>query len=703
MRALARLANRFPWAVVGVAAAFATLAGMFGGPVAGLLSGGGFTVPGSESDRAAAQVQSATGALSDPVLILIRPGATVTSPAARVEVESVRTRVAADPDVKSVLGFYETGSQAFVSRSGDETYLAVQLRPSADAGAAATRIASSLRGDPDVEVGGSALIQSQVQSQVKHDLAMAELLAFPLLFLLSLWVFRGVIAALLPLMSGGIAILGAFLGLRLVILHTPISIFALNLVTGMGLGLAIDYSLFIISRFREELAAGVDVETAISRTVTTAGRTVLFSSLTVAVALASLAVFPELFLYSMAIGGVIVALMASAAALLVLPAVLRLLGPRVNSLAPRSWHRPQDLGRGGWYRLALVMLRRPALAAAGAAIFMVALGLPFLGIRFTSVDATVLPTSYSSRQVSDTVNRDFPSGSSRTLYVVMEAPASASSEVAAFTQRLGAIPEVSLVSYRPIGGSTWEIDVTPRHGLYSPQVASLVTQIRALGSAHPFLVGGVSANFVDLQASLAHGLPIAIAIVAGGAMLLLLLMTGSVLLPIKAVLMNLLTLSAAFGSLVLIFQRGNLEWLLRFTSQGALESTQPVLLFALVFGLSTDYGVFLLARIKEAKDGGASNSDAVAIGLGRTGRIVSAAALLFCVAIGAFATSQIVFIKELGVGTALGVLIDATVVRGVLVPSLMALLGDWNWWAPAALNRLQGRLNWEPTEPVRAS
>jgi RND superfamily putative drug exporter len=491
---------------------------------------------------------------------------------------------------------------------------------------------------------------------------------------------------------GGITILGAFLGLRIATGLVPLSIFALNLITGMGLGLAIDYSLFMVSRYREELAAGHSVGAALRRTMSTSGRTILFSSLTVAAAMASLLVFPERFLYSMGIGGVITSLTACAVALLVLPAVLRLLGHRVNALAPRRWQQPLEAEAGFWAALARRVMARPVLAAAASGALLLSLGLPFLGVKFTSVDTNVLPAKYSSRQVAEALDSDFSQNPAPSLYAVFEGGAVTGQEVKAFADRVQGLGEVKSVSVRQAGATAWEVDVQARHGVYSDQVRELVSSIRGLGADHPYLVGGRAATFVDLQSSLLDHLPLALGIVACATIVILFLMTGSVLLPLKSVLMNIVTLSAAMGILVLVFQDGNLTGLLRFTRQGALESTQPVLLFAIVFGLSTDYGVFLLSRIKELRDSGLSNRESVVRGLGRTGRIVSAAALLFCVAIGAFATSEIVFIKELGVGTAIGVLLDATIVRGLLVPALMRLLGGWNWWAPSPLRWLHERL-----------
>jgi uncharacterized membrane protein YdfJ with MMPL/SSD domain len=706
---LARLVNGRPWVVVGVAIAFAALSGVFGGPVAKSLQVGGFQDPSSQSTLAIARLQSASGVRADGgIVALVKTPDGATSDAAMVEVKKVYSVMSADPDIAQVLTYYVTHDPSMVARDGSSTTVIGYWKQVSDQEAVngATRLADALKGDPNVKLGGFAAVNHQLNILITGDLAHAELLAFPILFLLSLWVFRGLIAALLPPLVGGVVILGAFLFLRGVAEAHAVSIFALNLATGMGLGLAIDYSLFMVSRFREEMAGGLTPDAAIRVTMRTAGRTVLFSSLTIAAAAASLTVFKINFLWSMGVAGVIVALTACLVALTVLPAVMRLLGPRVNWAAPRRWQQQVTSASGTsgfWYRFSHFVMRRPIPLAAGSAALLIALGLPFAGIRFNSVDQTDLPSSSDARQVSDTLIRDYGKPTGASLTVVVEAPTFAATEVQAFANGLSSVSGVTQITTpQPVGTDTWKFGVQTNLGNFDNATQQLVRDIRAAPAQYPVLVSGQAAAFVDLQASLASRLPLAIALVAGATVVLLFLMTGSVVLPIKAVVMNLLTLSAAFGVLVLIFQDGRFENLLQYTSQGALESTQPVLLFAIVFGLSTDYGVFLLTRIKEAHDAGVPNTEAVATGLQRTGRIITAAALLFCVAIGAFATSQIIFIKELGIGIAAGVLVDATIVRAFLVPSLMALLGRWNWWAPRPLRWLYTRAGLSEGAPTVA-
>lgn len=683
-------------AVVAIAAA-----GVFGGPVVALLgSDDDFDDPSAEAIRAHDALTEATGA--EPgvdVVALVRLDATFGSAGARARIAEIERILASEPAVAYVNAPAARGpAAAQVSEDRRSAFVAAGFRAGVPRSDVAVELQERLEQVPGVTVGGAVIAQEQVGEQVSEDLARAELLAFPILFVLSLVVFRSVVAALLPLAVGMATILVTFALLRLVNTVEPMSVFAVNLITGLGLGLAIDYSLFVVSRFREELARRSSTSAALRATMTSAGRTVLFSALTVAAALAALIVFRQRFLFSMGIGGVLVALTAAAVSLTLLPALLAALGPRVDALSPRRWklalHRDAANVRAGfWYRLSQSVMRRPAIVAGVTALVLIAAGLPFLRIEFTGVDATVLPPERSARVVADVLSEEFPEGSGPPLYIALRGEASDAPAVAAYAERLERLPGAERVSVAPAPeGGLWRIDVVPRGGLLDESSKQLVADVRAVPAPATALVGGGTANFVDNQSSLANHLPAAIGLLCATTLVILFLMTGSLILPVKTLLMNLLTLSAAFGLLVLIFQDGRFENLLGFTSQGALESSQPILLFAVAFGLSTDYGVFLLTRIKEARDAGLSDREAVAVGLERTGRIITFAALLFCIAIGAFATSEVIFIKQVGVGTALAVLIDATLVRALLVPSLMALLGRWNWWAPAPLRRVHARL-----------
>jgi RND superfamily putative drug exporter len=424
---------------------------------------------------------------------------------------------------------------------------------------------------------------------------------------------------------------------------------------------------------------------------------VFFSSLTVAAALASLLVFPQRFLYSMGLGGALVALIAASVALIVLPAVLALLGHRVNSLAPKFLQRRAErdarpMTSGFWYRLSQFVMRSPGRIAAMSAAFLIALGIPLLGIKFTWVDAQILPSDQSARQVDDVIRAEFPPFRDTPIRLLVEdANPKALQDVQSELRDTEGV--VAVNPPRPLRGGDGVVEAVSDSPYLDERNREAVRHIRALPSpaGSDVLVTGSTAQFLDFQSSLKDHLPISLAITIVATLIVLFLMTGSVVLPIKQLVMNGLNLSAVFGILVFVFQDGRLEGLLDYRSQGAIEQTMPILLFAIAFGLSTDYGVFLLSRIKEARDRGASDSECIAIGLERTGRIVTAAAVLFAVAIGAFATSEIIFIKENGIGTALAVLIDASIIRALLVPSLMELLGHWNWWAPKPLRRLHDR------------
>jgi uncharacterized membrane protein YdfJ with MMPL/SSD domain len=681
---LANLAHGRARRVLVVAAIFFLAAGALGGSVADRLHPYGAEDPATESARANRLLENA-GYRETGVVVLVE-GVRVADPQDRERVERIERALTARDDVASVTGYYDTRSRDFVSRSGNATYMIVALRATEDKQVqdAGEAIEKELSGWPGVKVGGSAVAAAQVNKQVEEDLRTAELLAFPLLLLLSFFFFRSLVAALLPLLVGALTIVGTFLLLRVASDVTSISIFALNLVTGLGLGLAIDYSLFVVSRYREEIAKHGPGVAAMRRTMRTAGRTVLFSSLTVAVALASLTVFPQRFLYSMGLGGALVALLGATVALTVLPAVLTVLGTRVNALAPRFLQRRADRDSrrdeaGVWYRLSRFVMRRPAPVATVTALVLIVLGLPFLGIRFNRPDAQVLPQSASAHQVDDALHREFPSVRDTPIRVAVTGDRDT---VTRIREQVGSVPGIASINPpRRVGNGVTVIEAISPHAELSGESQATVERIRSLPEppGAGLLVTGGAAEFLDLQDSLVDHLPLAIVI---------------------AVLATVIILSAVFGILVLIFQDGRLEGLFDYTSQGAIEQTMPLLIFAVAFGLSTDYGVFLLSRIKEARDSGAADSEAIAVGIERTGRIVTAAALLFAIAIGAFATSEIIFIKENGIGTALAVLIDASIIRALLVPSLMAMLGRWGWWAPRPLRRLHRRIGRSEMDPV---
>jgi len=699
---IARVSHAHPIRVIIAALVIAAAALAIGFTLIGNLSASGFNDPNSESVRAQEEIVAATGASAVPSLVaIVDPGVPVASPKGQAEVNRVATVMKDDPDVARVAG-PSAATPDLTSKDGSKAAVVAYFGDinEDESQRAAARLDDELSAMPGVTVGGAWTAASETSSIVGEDLFRAELIAFPLLFLVSLWVFRGLVAALLPPLMGALVIFGGFFFLGVGNEVFGLSVYALNLVTGLGLGLAIDYSLLMVSRYREEIAAHGATAEALANTVRTAGKSVIYSAVTVAAALAALMIFPQNFLFSMGFGGLVVAIVAAIVAVGVLPAVMALLGTRINALAPRRWRARSEAAdtveeSGGWYRLSQFVMRRPVTVALVSAAFMVLLALPAFGVKFTTTDSSVLPQSANARQVDQMLTREFPGGNATPIFISADAPNTpqASRKLADVAKEIRDMPSAAEVAPpRFVGDRTWQIDATSRYRALDDRTIDLVQEIQALDTPYPSKVGGFTALFVDQRSSLASHLPWAALVIVAVTIIALFLMTGSVLLPIKAVIMNVLTLGATLGVLVLIFQDGRFEGFLRYDSQGAVDLTQPILIGALAFGLSTDYAVFLLSRIKEIRDSGGGERESVALGLQRTGRVVTAAALLFCIAMGAFATSRIVIIKELGIGTAVAVALDATIVRALLVPSLMALLGKWNWWAPGPLRRLHARI-----------
>ena len=559
------------------------------------------------------------------------------------------------------------------------------LKTGAAAKTVAAKVESAFRGDRDVTIGGSAISNAQIGSTVSKDLLFSEVIVAPLLIALALLFFRGR-AAVMPLVVGITTVLGTFLALTGVNEVYGLSVFALNLVIGLGVGLSVDYTLFILSRFRDELADGASSSSAITTAMTTAGRTVVFSALTVALALATLAVFPLNFAISMGLAGAVTALVAAAAALVISPALLAMWGIKLaRPAAVRSTDR--------WTRFARGVMRRPGAIAVVTAAVMVAIGSVSLGTHWTPVDSQVIPKSQSSRTVADALATEFPRANETPIVVAASAPRSdraALTALAAGVKRVPGVAQVETPQY--LGHGTWQLDAEPAGDPTGSRAQDAVRAIRKLPSSVSVHVGGEAANFVDQQAAISSRLPIGIGLLAALTFVVLWLMTDSVVLPLKALVMNTLTVGAALAPLTFIYGHGRLAGLLGYTPNGGVEPTDFLVSAALIFALSTDYGVFLLGRISEAHRAGVAVREAVSTGVGRTGPVLTAAAILLAVAIGAFATSEISFIQQIGIATAFGVLLDALVVRSLLVPSLMALLGEANWWSPRPLRWLHERV-----------
>jgi uncharacterized membrane protein YdfJ with MMPL/SSD domain len=696
---LARLVHARPRLVVLAASVLAVIAVVFGYSVADRLDPLGFDDPDSQSIRTNAMLAE-QGWHEVGLVVLVDPG-TRGSDAQRARVATIAAEIRQDADVTGVSPVSRDSAGA------GRTYLMVTLRPTDDMHQqeVAERFEERFGGSPGVSIGGPAAAFAQLNQTIQHDLQIAELYAF--LFVLTLLFFRSLVAAALPLLVGGLSVVMTMFALRIISDFMGISVLSLNLVTALGLGLAIDYSLFMVSRYREELARHGPGVAALHATLATAGRTVLFSALTVAATVAALLVFPQQFLYSISIGGILVSLLAAGTSLLVLPAVLALLGHRVNALAPRRLRRRADrdalpVTAGVWYRLAMLVMRRPGIIALATGAVLLAMAVPFLGIRFTSLDASVLPQSTGARQVYESLRADGMLARSTPLVVVMRG--ADQSEAQAFTRQLGRLPDAGVVSpATPLRRGDLVTQVVVDAPVFSPAAEELVKAVRTAPAPFPVSVTGPTAEFVDLKTSTRDHLPPVALVIVISTMIALFLMTGSIVLGIKTLVMNMLTLGAVFGVLVVVFQDGRFESFLGYAGQGALESTMPLILFAGVFGLSTDYGVFLIARIKEARDDGTPDRRAVAVGQAQTGRLITSAALLFCIAVGSFGTARIVGIKEMTLGIALGVLLDATIVRIFLVPALMQLLNRWNWWSPRPLTWLYRRIGLAETAlPTRA-
>jgi RND superfamily putative drug exporter len=714
--ALGRALVRRRRSVVVLALLLFVVAGALGADVATKLARGGFSDPGAESTEARDLLEDEFGT-GDPnvVLLVTAVDGTVDDDAVVDAGQALTAELAAAPDLGSVISYWSAGS-APPLRADDASSALVLGRIDGDEDFVIERsgeLVEEFTRDGDVievAVGGQAAVFREVGETIESDLARAELIALPITLVLLLLIFRSVPAALLPIAVGGFAIVGTFLVLEVLAGLTEVSIFALNLTTAMGLGLAIDYSLFVVSRYREERALGHDTGDAIVRTVSTAGRAVFFSGLTVAASLAALLVFPLSFLRSFAYAGIPVVGLAVVGAVVALPAGLALLGDRIDrwSLPTRS---RVTVSGSFWDRVARAVMRRPIPVATVVVAFLLFLGSPFLHIAFGSPDDRVLPPSAESREVSDALRADYGSNEAAALGVVL--PGAADVDDAAiddYASRLSSLDGVARVDGptgiwlagakvldEAPGGERFRADagrwlsVVPAVEPISDEGEALVADVRAEDAPGEVLVTGSAAELVDTRNSLFDRLPLAVAIVVGVIFVLLFLSFGSLVVPLKAVLLNLLSLTATFGAMVWIFQDGNLSGFFSFTPTGMLDTTTPILMFCVAFGLSMDYEVFLLSRIKEEYDRTGDNTEAVAAGLARTGRIITAAALLISVVFLAFATSDITFIKLFGIGLTLAVLMDATVVRATLVPAFMKLAGRANWWAPAPLRRIYDR------------
>lgn len=696
-----------------------------------------FTDKSSESYKAQQQIDANFSGSDADLLLLFeaKNGKTVDDGDTRQEIERLLAKV---PSNVTVSSYFSTQSEQLVSTDRTKTFAKASIKEGKP-----KQIIADLRRDFKSDtvgafVGGSKAINSDVNNQIETDLKLAETVSFAVLAVLLVIVFRSFVAAALPLLLGGVAILGAFFVTNVLTSFTEISSYAVNVIIMIGLGLAIDYSLFMVERFREELRAGQPVKPALTTTMMTAGRTVFFSGLTVILSLLSLLVFPLEFLRSMGLGGSAAVFVAMIAALVVLPAILRVLGHNINALSFGSAKRDRLAATAGkkvdqkqsiWYKTGAFFMRWPWQSIVVALGVLLVMGSPFLRAHFALPDYRSLPEGSEARLVSERLTRDFNVQTSPlVLTFTTNGPITEPQNIGKmydFTrslQKLDGVTKVDSITTLPqdltreqyqvllskptqdphlqyalkssVKDNLAVIEVRYKGITEDAAIQKLVAQIRDIEapSDTTVLLGGRPAELYDLLASLAKYIPIGLAVIVVSLFVLLFLMLGSIVIPLKAILMNLLSLSAAYGAMVWIFQDGNLTSFLHLTQTGSLDATMPVLVFAVAFGLSMDYAVFLYSRIKEQYDKTGDNQAAVLAGLQKTGSIITSAALLLFVVVGAFATAHIPLMQQIGVGLAITVLVDAFLVRMVLVPALMKPLNKYNWWAPAALKRLQQKL-----------
>ncbi|MDH6215846.1 MMPL family transporter [Streptomyces pseudovenezuelae] len=699
-----------------VALVITALAVVAGSGVADRLGSGGWEDPDAQSTYATKALEREFPDSQPNFLLLVDSGsADVDDSAVAAEARNLTARLAAEPGVTGVGSYWQADAATAPSlraKDGHEALIAARITgDESTMSDTLDRMAPHFRGTHgpvEVKIGGIVAVRHEMQTIIKEDLARAELIALPVTLVLLVMVFGSAVAALLPLGIGIVAILGTNAVLRGLTELTDVSVFAINLTTALGLGLAVDYALFIVRRFREELSGGAEPLQAVGTTLRTAGRTVLFSALTVAVSLAAMLVFPQYFLRSFAYAGIAVVLLAAAAALILLPAALILLGHRVDALDLRRLFRrgrsrsaaaetsgtsafgaPGEKGKA-WARLATLVMRRAPFFALGTTAVLVLLGLPFLGVKFGTADDRQLPSTSESHIVQQHIRDGFPGSPGGGLEVLAEGKATPA-QYTAYKDRVAALSEVVRVDGPLVKGDSAYFTVTPKGEAVGDDAQRLVHDLRATDAPFDTKVTGTAAVLVDSKHAIGERLPWAAGFIAVVTLFLVFLLTGSVLIPIQAVVLNALSLSAMFGAVVWVFQDGHLSGLLGFTSPGSIETTLPVLMFCVAFGLSMDYGVFLLSRIKEEYDRTGDHNGAVRHGLQRTGGLITAAAVILAVVMVAIGTSRVTNTKMLGLGIALAVLMDAMIVRSLLVPAVMRLTGKATWWAPGPLRRFHQR------------
>jgi RND superfamily putative drug exporter len=669
-------------------------AGTVGTMVFSRLDSGGYSNPNSDSYQVYSYLNKNLNVADPNVVVVVDSGNTaITDPSVAAKAQELEAQMAKAPGVTKVVSYWSAGGEKTLAAADNKAaYILVYgggeafTPESQEMGDYFQKNFDGKRDGLTIYSGGVGVVGNAINKKIADDLKIAEAISIPLTFILLVLVFGAMAASAMPLIVGVSAILGAFFLLYLISLVTSVSVYSLNLTTGLGLGLGIDYALLIVNRFREELHRGKSVEDSIVATMASAGKTVFYSGLTVLVTLLSLTFFPLPFLKSFGYAGVSVVAIAVAGALFGLPPILAMLGKKVNKgVVRKSAIEHKDEGR--WAQTARLVMKRPVAVVLLSLIILGILAAPIKDIAFSQGDARILPASNPAAIATAIQESRFESNIATIDIIVLDG-ANKENEISSFINEVKKVSGIVSVAAPKIIGNDVQITAYESMLPRSPEAQQLIHNLRDLPAPTGTLIGGVAADYTDTQDGIAEKLPLALGWIAISVFILLFVFTGSIILPIKAVLLNVMSLAATMGALTWIFVGGHLQWLVgSFTVTGSLDTSIVILIFVVVFGLSMDYELFLLSRIREEHLLGKSNIESVATGLQRSARIITAAAVILAVVFAAFVTSGVTSIKMMGFGVAFAVVLDATLIRALLVPALMRLLGERNWWAPKAMQR----------------
>ena len=668
-------------------------AGAIGSSVFGKLDSGGYSDPKSDSAKVFEYLTDEFKVKDPAVVLVVETKSGIISPEASASATRLENQIKLESGVESTLSFWSSGgAPSLKSSDGNSAFLFIYSESTDwdEVQNLGKRMQEKYEGNYEtlrVYASGTGVFAHAINTKIADDLKLSEAISIPLTFIFLVFVFGSLVASAMPLLVGVSAILGSLLVMYLLTLFTGVSVFALNLITGLGLGLGIDYSLLMVNRFREELHSGKSVEDAVRKTVSTAGKTVFYSGLTIVITLASLMLFPLMFLKSFGYAGVTVVIMAVLGSLVALPALLAILGTRINKAVVRKGAiTPKQEGR--WAQTARFVMRRPVAVVTLSLILLTVLAAPIKDIVFTQVDSRVLPASNPAAAASQIISDRFPGQEGNPIEIVVPNGAQITSQIDQFTSEVAKVDGIVRIGQLQTYGNDVRVTAIHEMGPRTPDAERLINEIRDLPSPTGTLIGGVAADYADTQNGIARTMPWALLWIVIGVLVLLFVFTGSIILPIKAVILNILSLAATLGAITWIFVHGHLQWLVgEFTVTNAVDTGSIILVAVVAFGLSMDYELFLLSRIKEEHDAGKSNVESVAIGLQRSARIITAAAGLLAIVFASFVLSGVTSIKMLGFGVAFAIILDATLVRALLVPALMRLFGERNWWAPKSMKR----------------